>query len=585
VGVLKGVLFGRPVVHPLKSAAITIGRGTECHVILADQNASRLHCQIIQNDKGFVLRDLASRIGTRVNGQPVKEQVLRDGDILQIGEDTLTFSNQTGPGATPGGASPSGRVPTQTRLAVPPAGASKTAGIPARQTGTVPVAGAAKTATGTQPVRTAPPPKTAGMPVLDLSPVGPPAPKAPGGSKISTVLPAAPPQKTTGRVPTVTQPAKSTERVPVVTQPPKSTGRLPAVIPGQKTTGRIPTVAPGEPGRSATGTRPAATGRTTSGIPRLDRGPGGTTARLRTGTGSIRQTGYTSARIHKGKSGLPAKYKMIAVLAILGLGGIISLLYFIWKGQVNPEEVKKELKEKIIALGKLSDEEIYKKDKVMEELLANPLYKSYALQMYNEISKVHDKVHELAQEQMAADKDVKPFLMKYESLQGQPEKLKDKEAINALYDEAKAKADRFSSTAYKPKLDAIVKELKLLLESLGTDSWLKYIYAKRAEWKKLREEHAFAKTLKSINEFGTKWKEASTPDLAASLNEERDNSKRQAVSFADKLGKDAQATADTDAAGALKQIKDAKPELEGFPEAIEKLDQAIKAVEKKAAAK
>jgi flagellin-like hook-associated protein FlgL len=205
--------------------------------------------------------------------------------------------------------------------------------------------------------------------------------------------------------------------------------------------------------------------------------------------------------------------------------------------------------------------------------------------LYNELSKVHDTVHNQAAEQRAADRDVKPFLQKYETMQNQPEKLKDKEAVNAIYDEAKSKADRYAATVYKPKLDAIVKELKVLLESFGSETGKKYIFQKKVEWRKLREDRAFAKTLKDISEFGAKWKEASDPDLAFMLNEERDNTKRQASAYADKLGKEAQAAADTDAAAALKQLKDARPELEGCPEALEKLDQAVKAVDKKSSTK
>ena len=65
---------------------ITIGRGTDCEVIIPDRQASRHHAQIERGAGGFYLRDLGSKNGTYVNGQEVRDQPyhLKDGDEIQI---------------------------------------------------------------------------------------------------------------------------------------------------------------------------------------------------------------------------------------------------------------------------------------------------------------------------------------------------------------------------------------------------------------------------------------------------------------------------------------------------------------------
>jgi len=65
---------------------ITVGRGSDCEVIIAERQVSRHHAQIDRRADGYYLRDLGSKNGTYVNGQEVKSQPihLRDGDEIQI---------------------------------------------------------------------------------------------------------------------------------------------------------------------------------------------------------------------------------------------------------------------------------------------------------------------------------------------------------------------------------------------------------------------------------------------------------------------------------------------------------------------
>jgi hypothetical protein len=70
---------------------VTIGRLADCDVTLVDANVSRHHAEIHPRHDGFVLVDLGSTNGSKVNGVRVSERELRDGDALDFGNTRVTF--------------------------------------------------------------------------------------------------------------------------------------------------------------------------------------------------------------------------------------------------------------------------------------------------------------------------------------------------------------------------------------------------------------------------------------------------------------------------------------------------------------
>jgi hypothetical protein len=60
-------------------------------VVLADPNVSRNHAEIRPQGNGYVVVDLDSTNGSRVNGVRVKEQELVDGDELAFGNTRMRF--------------------------------------------------------------------------------------------------------------------------------------------------------------------------------------------------------------------------------------------------------------------------------------------------------------------------------------------------------------------------------------------------------------------------------------------------------------------------------------------------------------
>lgn len=79
-------------VIPLTEAAMTLGRAATCQVVIEDDFASRRHAQIVLRDDLYWLRDLRSKNGTLLDGQPVTgETLLPDGAVIQIGDLRLRF--------------------------------------------------------------------------------------------------------------------------------------------------------------------------------------------------------------------------------------------------------------------------------------------------------------------------------------------------------------------------------------------------------------------------------------------------------------------------------------------------------------
>lgn len=85
---------GRPIV--LDKAVVFIGRHPECDVILTrSRKVSRKHCCIAQVNNAYVVRDLGSMNGVRVNGKRIKQQApLAIGDELTVADVRYTLQVQ-----------------------------------------------------------------------------------------------------------------------------------------------------------------------------------------------------------------------------------------------------------------------------------------------------------------------------------------------------------------------------------------------------------------------------------------------------------------------------------------------------------
>jgi hypothetical protein len=87
-----------PMVFPPGSGTrFTIGRTQDCDLRIADLSVSRLHAQLERGEDGWLLSDLGSHNGTRVNGWRVREPVpIRPGDVLQFGSAAFVIQARDG---------------------------------------------------------------------------------------------------------------------------------------------------------------------------------------------------------------------------------------------------------------------------------------------------------------------------------------------------------------------------------------------------------------------------------------------------------------------------------------------------------
>lgn len=77
--------------HALDEQTVTIGRMPGSTIVLSDPNASRRHAEIKPSGSGYVLVDLGSTNGSRVNGARVDTHTLVDGDTLSFGNTVIRF--------------------------------------------------------------------------------------------------------------------------------------------------------------------------------------------------------------------------------------------------------------------------------------------------------------------------------------------------------------------------------------------------------------------------------------------------------------------------------------------------------------
>lgn len=101
--------------YQLKGAEASIGRAPDNTIMLTDEKASRHHCVLEQQaDKSWHLRDLKSRNGTFMRGEPVLETSIEFGETFQIGlakislfsEESSAFETKNAMDAIPDSAKP-----------------------------------------------------------------------------------------------------------------------------------------------------------------------------------------------------------------------------------------------------------------------------------------------------------------------------------------------------------------------------------------------------------------------------------------------------------------------------------------------
>ena len=78
----------------LSGERMTIGRSRDCEIVIDDPNVSRRHAEVRKTIEGWLVVDLGSTNGVKVNGRRVHEEVLRPGDKITLGLVELDFDEE-----------------------------------------------------------------------------------------------------------------------------------------------------------------------------------------------------------------------------------------------------------------------------------------------------------------------------------------------------------------------------------------------------------------------------------------------------------------------------------------------------------
>ncbi|MDB5333334.1 MAG: transporter ATP-binding protein, partial [Phycisphaerales bacterium] len=84
-------ISGSSLPMPFDGRVMVIGRRPGCDVVLDEQSVSTIHAAIFEFDGRHYIRDLGSRTGTLVNGQPVHHQPLELNDAIRVGDTEMRY--------------------------------------------------------------------------------------------------------------------------------------------------------------------------------------------------------------------------------------------------------------------------------------------------------------------------------------------------------------------------------------------------------------------------------------------------------------------------------------------------------------
>jgi hypothetical protein len=81
---------GRTVV--VGPAGAVLGRSRDCDVVLDDPNVSRHHAEVRPSGGSWIVNDLGSTNGVKVNGRRIRgPESLKRGDVIELGTSSVTF--------------------------------------------------------------------------------------------------------------------------------------------------------------------------------------------------------------------------------------------------------------------------------------------------------------------------------------------------------------------------------------------------------------------------------------------------------------------------------------------------------------
>ena len=434
MSVLRTTRAGKSFDFQLTNGAVNLGTGPGSQITLIDPAAAPRHCQVQKSDKGYVVRDTSGTPGTLVNGKKIQEQLLREGDVIQIGSEKFVFSERDAAPAAP--AKAAGGAPA-----------------PARSMN------AARAASAAAATRTAPAPARA---------VG---------------------HRRTGPKP------GASSRVHV--QKERSTFTLPSTTKG----------------------------------------------------------------------------RVIALCAGIGLLALLGVLYVFSSAQVDQEKLKADAIAEIAEWEKIPETDPVRRYDVAQTIVSNPDYMKYARGEIRALEKILPTLKTNRDRQIAADREVKPFLDRFRRAKASPEEFAAQ--AEKLYDEVKLLSTNYAQTSYETQLTEIREELKKILSQEAPDPTTEYPKLRFDVQRDINGGDPAA-GLNRVALYVTKFGEKRIASLKTDLDSLRGTLAREALTLVNKRYAEARPLlAERKRAEARKIMEETRPRIKGFPAAEKQLDQHL----------
>lgn len=78
----------------LRRPLVTIGRHLESDIVLEDPSVSRQHAQLRWRYGRYMILDLGSKAGTLVNNRSIAQCLLKNGDVIKLGQTSLIYGEE-----------------------------------------------------------------------------------------------------------------------------------------------------------------------------------------------------------------------------------------------------------------------------------------------------------------------------------------------------------------------------------------------------------------------------------------------------------------------------------------------------------
>ncbi len=249
-------------------------------------------------------------------------------------------------------------------------------------------------------------------------------------------------------------------------------------------------------------------------------------------------------------------------LILLGAIGVLGAINISGR---KPEEIKAELEGRIAELNKIPAEEAVRKDTLAEELLANEEYKNQAKALWLKLERAHRPLHDAAQLETAATKEVPPFLARSKDLP-----KANHEDLKLLIGEARTLINNYGSTRFGDPLRQRMDKLTAALESLPKPVTALDFLDLSGKVTLAQKQGHFSPSLDLLEEF---MKRPGAKEYGAKADKLVEETKAKAATAADELLTKAQALSGRgDKKAALEMLDRAAPDFKRIPKEADRID-------------